>query len=105
MKPNKNYCVSSGSSYVIDLKMTGKQIEMCYHSGDCDEDISRVMELPEIKAQLDAIPDEQLQKWWDEFFCDDTDEEHRDSPRERKLSWLIFDCCTNAIDGYCEEID
>ena len=79
-------------------------IRCCCHSGDCDEDIARAMELPEIKSQLDAISEDELNAWWDEFFCDDTELEHRSADRTRKLSWLVFDCAANAVDGDCEEI-
>lgn len=99
------YLCSSGSSHPIDLILTGNHITTMCHSGDCDEDIARHMKLPEIKTQLDAISDETLGRWWNEFFCDDTPQEHIDATRERRLSWLLFDAAANAIDGYCYEYE
>ena len=103
LKPKQLYLCSSGSSYPIDLILTGDHITTIYHSGDCDEDVARHMALPEIKSQLDLISNETLDRWWNEFFCDDTPQEHVDAPRERRLAWLLFDCAANAIDGYCYE--
>lgn len=103
LKEKTLYLCSSGSSHVIDLILTGEHIKCLYHSGDCDEDIARHMELPEIKKQFDLITDEKLGCWWNEFFCDDTPQEHIDATRERRLGWLLFDAAANAIDGYCYE--
>ena len=105
LKAKRLYSCSSGSSYCIDLILTGDHITCIYHSGDCDEDIARHMELPEIKSQLDLISDETLGKWWDEFFVDDTPEEHASASRDRRLAWLLFDAAANAIDGYCYEYE
>ena len=102
---DKYYYIRSGSSHVIDLKMKGEYINMCAHQGNCDDDVMRVIELPEIKSQLDAINDAQLDAWWNEFFCDDTPEEHSAADRNTKLMWLVFDACASAIDGDFEEAD
>ena len=99
------YRISTGSSYVLSFVVDEELIGMCYHSGPCDDDIEQVMALSEIKEQMDAIPDEELDKWWDEFFCDDTPEEHASATRERKLSWALFDAAANAIDGDKEEVE
>lgn len=100
---DKYYYIRSGSSHVIDLKMKGEYINMCCHPGNCDGDVTRVIELPEVKSQLDAIDDAQLDAWWNEFFCDDTPEEHAAADRNTKLMWLVFDACCSAIDGDYEE--
>ena len=42
-------------------------------------------------------------KWWDEFYIDYKDELNDD--RETKLEWLIFECCSLAVDGECTEIE
>lgn len=105
IEPEKSYLTESGSSYVLEIKMTGAQIKTGYHSGSCDSDISALMEVPEIKEQLARINDKALGDWWGEMFIDDTEEEHRTATREKRLAWLVFDCCANAIDGYCYEME
>ncbi len=98
------YRISTGSSFVLDFVVDEELIGMCYHSGDCYDDVRRALELPEIKAQTDAIPDDELDKWWGEFFCDDTPEEHACVTREGKLVWALFDAAANAVDGEKEEV-
>ena len=103
LKDKTLYECSTGSSYELSFLLTGHHIKLCFHQGDCDEDIRRVLELPEIKAQVDKFSDDEINRWWDEFFCDDTDEEHANATKERKLSWALFDAAANAVDGYCYE--
>lgn len=98
------YRISTGSSFVLSFVVDEELIGTCYHSGACDDDIERAMSLPEIKEQMDAISDEELDKWWNDFFVDDTEEEHAMATRERKLSWALFDAAANAIDGDKEEV-
>ena len=98
------YRISTGSSFVLNFIVDEELIGMCYHSGDCYDDVRRALELPEIKAQADAIPDDELDKWWSEFFCDDTPEEHACVTREGKLVWALFDAAANAVDGEKEEV-
>jgi len=103
IEPEKKYLTESGSSYVLEIKMTGAQIQTGYHSGPCDADVAALMEVPEIKSQLAEISDKALADWWGDMFVDDTEEEHRNADRKTRLAWLVFDCCANAIDGYCYE--
>lgn len=101
---NKKYLCSSGSSFVIDLVLSGEVINSCIHSGPCDEDVKRCLQLPEVKAQLDYIKEKDVfKKWWSEFFVDDTPAEHAAADEETRLSWLLFDCCASAVDGDCYE--
>ena len=100
----KKYLCESGSSYVIELVLTGEQIQKGYHSGQCDMDIQELVQVPEIREQLEAISDKALDDWWDEHFLDDTPEEHAAVTKEGKFGCLVFDCCANATDGYCYEI-
>lgn len=102
---DKKYLCTSGSSYVIDLVLSGEVIGLCFHSGPCDEDVKRCLQLPEVKAQLDYIKEKDIfKKWWSEFFTDETPAEHATADEETCLSWLLFDCCASASDGYCYEV-
>ena len=104
VEPDKTYLCESGSNFVIGLLLTGEQIQKGYHSGDCDLDIQELVQVPEIKEQLDAIDSELLDKWWNEHFLDDTPEEHASVTHEGRLGCLVFDCCAEATDGYCYEM-
>lgn len=103
-KKDKIYLCESGSSFVIELKLTGSQIHTGYHSGDCDADIEALMQIPEIKEQLDAIDEDLLAKWWDEVFLDGLPKTPVSEDKHQALGWLVFECCSNAIDGYCYEM-
>lgn len=103
IEPEKYYIVGSGSSFPIDLKLKGEYIKMCYHPGECSNEVMQVMNIPEVKEQLDTISDDELDQWWGEFWLDEPEEVHNAAPREKRLIWLVFDACSNAIDGYCEE--
>ena len=104
VESGKKYLCDSGCSYVIELKLTGEQILKGYHSGECNMDIQELVKVPEIREQLDAIDDKKLDDWWNEFFWDDTPEEHKRMTKEGKFGCLVFDCCANAFDGYCYEM-
>ena len=99
------YRISTGSSFVLSFVVDEELIGMCYHPGPCDDDVESVLALPEIKSQMDDISDDELNKWWDEFFCDDTPLEHACATRKRKLAWALFDACANAVDGDKEEVE
>lgn len=99
----KSYICESGSSFVIELKLTGEQVQKGYHSGDCDADIDELMNAPEVKSQLNAISETTLTKWWDEMFIDGPKTPVSED-KHQALSWLVFDACANAIDGYCYEM-
>lgn len=104
IEPDKTYLCESGSNFVIALRLTGAQINKGYHSGECDIDIQELAQGPEIRTQLNAIDDELLNKWWGEHFLDDTPEGHESVSREGRLGCLLFDCCAEAIDGFCYEM-
>lgn len=105
IEPDKTYLCETGSSFEITIRLTGAQIQAGYHSGKCDADVEALMEIPSIKEQLDSIKDDDLNAWWmTDMFIDDTPEEHAAATREQRLAWVVFDCCANAIDGYCYEM-
>ena len=103
--PDLYYVVTVGSSYVLTLKLKGEVILQGYHPGACDDDIDRIMELPEVKSQLDAISDAELNDWWEEVFLDGMPKTPVSENRHQALSWLIFECCSMSIDGYWDSAD
>ena len=96
------HTITAGSSFPISLELTDEHISMGYHSGDCEDDILRLMELPEIKEQLEKISDDELNKWWSEVFIDN-DFGDENATKETKLEWLIFECCALGVDEYLED--
>lgn len=96
------HTITSGSSFPITLELTDEHISMGYHSGDCEDDILRLMELPEIKEQLEKISDDELNKWWSEVFIDNYFGDEN-ATKETKLEWLIFECCALGVDEYLED--
>ena len=100
----KTYLCESGSSFVIELRLTGEQILKGYHSGSCDADIEELMRVPEIKAQLDAVDETLLTNWWEEVFLDNMPKTPISEDKHQALGWLVFECCSAATDGYCYEI-
>ena len=105
LNPDADYIVESGSSNVLQISMKGWQIMACYHPGPCDEDVKRIMALPEVKAELDQISEKEIREWWSEFFCDDTPEEHASATLADMYQWFVFDACASAVDGYCTEAE
>lgn len=100
----KKYKVISGSEpNFIELILTDEQVKRGYHNGECSMDVIDLMDEESIKSQTDKITDEELNDWWDELFLDGLKEKLNNS-RETKLEWLIFECCSLATYGYCEEI-
>ena len=98
----KKYSIISGSSFPIEIVLTDEQIKRGYHSGECSMDIFDLMDEDSIKEQTDKISDEELNEWWEEFYLDYKDKLNDD--RETKLEWLIFECCSLAVDGVCTEL-
>ena len=105
LNPDATYIVESGSWIVLQIAMKGWQIMACVHPGPCDDDVDRIMELPEVKAELDQIGDDDIIEWWTNFFCDDTPEEHENATVKDMYRWFVFDACASAVDGYCTEAE
>lgn len=78
------------------LNITKKTANLGYHSGDCLEDIDRIMELPEIKRQLKKIDPEQLKKeLYDYGAWDDSELENHKGNLQRIL-WIA---CGDIVDN------
>lgn len=44
----------------IEIELSRECVANCCHSGDCEEDCKRWIEIPEIKAQFDKVKKERL---------------------------------------------
>lgn len=93
------HTITSGSSFPISLVLTDEQISTGYHPGDCEDSVRFLMELPEIKEQLDKISDKELSDWWDEFFLDGLPKIPVSVDKTQALEWLVFECCSLGVDG------
>ena len=98
----KKMLVTIGSSFIIDLILTEEQANLCYHSGDCEESIKIVREMPEIQAQFAKISEDTLRKVIGEIY-------YEEMPNEMDREWLeyyaLFEAGALCIDGAYEELN
>lgn len=86
---------TSGSGR-IELSITAEQAMIGSHQGDCKSDIDDLMELPEIKSQLEKLDVKTLKKElqeygaWDDSELDDHDD---------NLCRILWIACGDILDG------
>lgn len=51
----------------LTLSLPKDVVELCYHSGDCTEDLERCMELPEVREELNKLGKEDVVKALEEY--------------------------------------
>ena len=79
---------NSGSGR-IEIEMSAEQATSVCHPGPCDENVAYLMAQPEIKAQLDAIPNNLMAAELAEYGAWD-DEQLKDNDDNRaKLIWIV----------------
>ena len=89
------YTTGSGK---IELQITKKQAQKGYHSGQCDQDIAELRQIPAIKRQLakidEAVLVDELKHWgaWDE-------EELQN--HEENLDRFLWLACADIVETYC----
>lgn len=92
-----------GHHCMINLILTEEQANIGYHSGDCEDDIEHLMELPEIKSQLESIDNETLDDVIDWMFDDEWQYEH--PYRYSRLKVVLFLACGDFVDGCGEDVE
>lgn len=70
------------------IEMTLDQALSGSHQGDCAEDVSELVKVPEIAAQLDAIGPDTLRAAMKECGAWDTDELSDDDANRNRAVWL-----------------
>lgn len=84
-----------GNGY-IEMELSQEVINICSNSGDCEEDVIRCLELPEIKKQFKSITDNILNQSLYEVLCDYTKEEIKNMERKKKEMYALWIACCNA---------
>lgn len=56
-------------NYIGSIELPEDVARNCSHSGPCDDDVNRALQLPEIKAEMAEIDPEQLRKELGEYGC------------------------------------
>lgn len=88
-------------NYIGSIELTEEVINLCHHSGPCDEDVIRCMELPEVKAELAEIDPEALRKELYEYGAWDDEELKNHNDNLMRILWLA---AGNIQDGRWEEL-
>ncbi len=80
----------NSSNYGNDLRITSKDAAMCSHSGQCDDDVARLLLKPYIAKQIALLDKEQLRKELHEYGAwTDTELENHE---ENILRWVWISC-------------
>ena len=93
---DKKYIVSVGSSYLCELIITKEIAEMCFHCGNCDNEIKVAKEIPFIREQLNNL-DETLMR---NAVSDILGYERVKSMNRSDLEdWILFEGAALFVDG------
>ena len=89
---------STGSG-IIELKLTKKQALIGSHTGDCENDIKYLRQLPTIKRQLAKLDSETLAKELKEYGAWNEDELKDHNQNLTRILWIacndISENCNN----------
>ena len=97
---NKMYWYTS-SYGLVEFSLTLKDAQKGSHSGDCDDDISELLQVPYIKAIFDKIDPEAIQKELQEIFFDSGyDPECNDVENNKKR--MLWIACGDIVDNMDE---
>ena len=75
-------------NYIGAIELPLYVADECSHSGSCDNDITRAMEYPEVKAELSKIDPKQLAKELDEYGAWDKNELRSHTHNLRRILWI-----------------
>ena len=80
-------CYFSDSGH-IELKLTLEQAESVSHSGQCDDDVKYLSEVPDVKKQLEALDAGALAKDLSEYGAWDAEELTDHTQNLQRILWL-----------------
>jgi len=72
----------------IEIEMTAEQAASVNHSGDCDNDVMSLSNIPEIKAQVEKIDKEVLKQELDEYGAWDENELNDHEQNIQRIVWI-----------------
>ncbi len=86
-------------NYIDGISLSDDVVRMCSHSGPCDEDVKRCLELPEVKKELDSIKPDALRRELREYGAWDDNELLSHSDNLERILWIA---AGDISDGYCD---
>lgn len=87
-------------NYIHELQITKHQAHLGCHSGDCEEDLIRLRQLPEIRRQLNKIDPESLRK---ELYEYGTWSDEELSDHDQNLTRILWIVCGDIVDNLNEK--
>lgn len=75
-------------NYIGSIELPEDVVRHCHHSGSCDEDVIRCMELAEVKAELSEINPEQLRKELSEYGAWNDDQLMDHQENLKRILWI-----------------
>lgn len=75
-------------NYIGSITLPEDVVMLCSHAGDCEEDVIRCMELPEVKAELAEIDPEQLRKELSEYGAWDDEQLADHNANLQRILWI-----------------
>ena len=75
-------------NYIGSIELPEDVIKACNHSGPCDEDVKRAMELMEVKRELEEINPEQLKRELAEYGAWNDQELNDHQENLKKILWI-----------------
>lgn len=87
-------------SGLLELKLSPEEASSGYHSGDCEDSVRGLLSLPQIKAQMEALPMEAVRAHLREYGAWDEEELADDDMCLVRTLWLA---CADLVDNPQEE--
>jgi hypothetical protein len=75
-------------NYIGSITLPLDVVRNCSHSGPCDEDVKRALELPEVKAELAGIDPEDLKKELAEYGAWDDNQLSNHADNLERILWI-----------------
>jgi len=72
----------------FEVLLSAKVCGLCSHWGDCDEDVARCLELPEVNAEIYKIDSEELIKELSDYGAWDVAQLSIDQDNRRRILWI-----------------
>lgn len=75
-------------NYIDGIELPEDVVRKCSHSGDCEDDCRRCMELPEVKSELEKIDPDRLKKELKEYGAWDDSELSNHNDNLMRILWI-----------------
>lgn len=75
-------------NYIDSIELPLDVVKNCSHSGQCDDDVERSLELPEVKTELSEIDPDQLRKELREYGAWDDAQLQDHAENLKRILWI-----------------